>query len=464
MKSTLKRGWLPALIAAVLLGGLLLLRLAWPPLRYGAAEWLTARGRYELAEQFYEGLTYRDAAEKRLECAYRLADGLFEAGDYPMAEAAFRELGEYKSALVKADLCRLAGLSGPEERLTELFVALDGQQTEQELQQLRGYIRASLLLAGGELETALPAFQALGDYRDSAEQAEACRDAALQQARTCMKQRDFEGALELFSLADRGEESAREEAYCRLRLEKPTGEPLIRAESLEKSFAYGDLYHSHGTYFYVPRELDENSGVLVYFSGGFGEPMLYVESMYEYLYGNDSSALLLFRENSGMPDMEEACREMVDLAEQAAADCGICVQDLVLAGSSNGGYTALTAAGIFSEQDFVVPRKVLSFDTELDWRPRQWPSEEQRVLLGRAGTAFYFFEQPGDLTSEDLGELLSAAGCPVTWVICSHDEHNVITEKAFSLNVFSWAFDETRGLDAGEYRQLPIGKQREWNE
>ena len=231
-----------------------------------------------------------------------------------------------------------------------------------------------------------------------------------------------------------------------------------------ESFAYGDLYYSRATYFYVPRELDEDGQVLVYFSGGFGEPMLYVESMYEYLYGNDSGALLLFRENSGMPEIDEACLEMVDLAEQAAADCGICMGDLVLAGSSNGGYAALAAAGVFSERDLVIPRKVLSFDTELDWRPNCWPSEEQRALLGQAGAAFYFFEQPGDLTSEDAGELLSAAGCPVTWVICEHDEHNVITENAFSLSVFSWTFDETRGLDAGEYRLLPIGKQREWSE
>lgn len=456
MKNALRRGWLLALAAAALLGGLLVLRLAWPPLRYGAAEWLIARGQYELAEQFYGGLAYRDAAEKRRDCAYRLADGLFEAGDYPGAEAAFRELGEYKSALVKADLCRLAELSGPEERLTELFAALDGQQTEEELRLLRGYVRAALALADGALETALPAFQALGDYRDSAAQAEACRDAALAQARTYMKRRDFEGAQELFALADRGEESAGEEAYCRLRQESPTGESLIREENLVKSFDYGELYYSKATYFYVPRELDEDGQVLVYFSGGFGEPMLYVESMYDYLYGNDSGALLLFRENSGMPDIDAACLEMVELAEQAAADCGICVRDLVLAGSSNGGYAALTAAGVFAERDLVSPRKVLSFDTELDWRPNCWPSEGQRALLGQAGAAFYFFEQPKDQTNNDTAELLSAAGCPVTWVICEHDEHNEITENAFSLNVFSWAFDGTRELDAGEYQLLPM--------
>lgn len=459
MKSSRKNGWLLPLAAAALLGGLLLLRLAWTPLLYGAAEWLLERGRYETAEQFYIGLSYRDSAEKVRECRYRLADSLFQAEKYSEAEAAFHALWEYKSAPVRADICRCMGLSGNEaaETMKEIYAALDQPLPEEELRQMRSYIRASLELARGELEAALPDFRALGDFEDSPRQAELCRDKALEQARRQMRQRDFQEALELFALADRREESSMEEAYCQLRTESETGEALIREENRVFRFAYGTLYYSRSTYFYVPREPDADTGMLVYFSGGFGEPMLFTESMYDYLYGNDTNAILLFRENSGLPDIPGACLEMVELAEQAAADCGVCVHDLVLAGSSNGGYTAMAAAGVFCERDFVVPRKFLSFDTELDWRPDLWPSEEQRALLSQAGTAFYFFEQPGDRTNDDTAELLTSAGCPVSRAECSHDEHNEITENAFSLGVFSWAFDEARGLDPEEYSLLPLG-------
>ena len=437
--------------------------LAWIPAKYQWAEYLFNHGSYGQAQRIYDSLYYRDSAEKSLECGYRLAQGLFVTGSYDLARQLYDGLAGYKRAELKSTVCQILVLSGPEssgyDTMREMFSVLDEEQSEEELQRESRYVQASLALITGEVRKAMLDFESLGRYADSPQRLEDCRAAAYDLALHYLHERGFEKAIEYFKYANRHEQSALYERYCALRLQSQDivdTERIIKPERLSDDFSYGKLYYYYPAYVYVPNEIDENTKFLAYFAGGRGEPMLFIDSVYEYIWGHAPNAVMVFYENSGVRNISYACRQMMQIINQAAAECGLGIQELVIGGSSNGCYTALHAAVAFYENEFIAPKAVITLDTGAEWSSSLNLNTHERAVLAEAGTKLYLFEQPYIGIWVSAIENLVDSGNDVTAVYCANDGHDEMTILAFSKGVFSWALGEYEELDKAEYTLYPI--------
>ena len=441
--------------------------LAWAPTKYQWAEMLFYQGRYDQAKQIYASLSYRDSQDKSSECSYRLAQGLFLTGNYRAAKQIYESIPAYKMAGIKAAACEfmaMDGLGGHSGRATveEIFLTLDEEQSARDLLLKCNYILASKNLAVGQVREALRDFELLGEYADSGQRVQECYQVAFELAVQEMNTRSFETALDYFDCANRPEQSALYEKYCQLRLESnDIFEPslLLTEKRLVLHLVYGDLYYYTPSYIYVPSEINAQTKFMIYYPGGRGEgdPMLFEDIMYEYLWNYAPNAVVIFRENSGVTDIGYSTGSVIALANQVAAECGIGIHDLVIAGSSNGCYTALHAAAAFYTDNYIAAQAVITLDTGVDWADASLNMySSERESTARAGTKFYLFEQYGDGLNIDAIYDLVASGNDVTAVYCSTDGHNEITQLAFIKGVFSWAMGEYEELDADEYRLYPL--------
>ncbi len=451
---------LSGLILTVLLSLAAIVCLAWVPAKYQWAELLFSQGRYTQAGALYESVNYRDSREKADECGYRLAQGLFAAENYAAAGQLFQSLGGYRQAALLTAACECLADGTGTDSLRQIAASLEQERSAPEILRKTRYILASLDLNRGEAARALERFTALGDFADSAGRLESCRAVLYGQALEEMNTRRFQEALEAFDGANRHEQSALLEKYCRLRLAGSDyfdPERILTEENCLLELFHGKMYYYHPVYVYVPNERSADTGFMVYFAGGNGEYMLYIDDVYDYLWNYAPDAVIVFYENSGLPDLDGACRNSIRIANQAAAECGIGIHDLVIGGSSNGCYTALRAAAAFYTDNAVAAKAVLTLDTGQDWASTSlsfpaWQREE----TAEAGIPFYLFEQAWEGANVEGIRDLIASGNSVTAVYCAHDEHNEITTLAFQNGVFSWALGETAELQSSEYSLVPL--------
>ena len=113
---------------------------------------------------------------------YRSAVSAFQQGQYAEAQTAFADMGAYADAEDYVLRCRYEGakqqlVEGTQESLTqaaETFRALGDYEDSAAQAQEADYQRGKLLLAGGDSEGASALFTALNGYRDSEEQLKAC--------------------------------------------------------------------------------------------------------------------------------------------------------------------------------------------------------------------------------------------------------------------------------------------------
>ncbi len=451
-----KRTWILAvcLLAAVLL----LAGLLWKPAVYRRAEDLLAEGAYQQAQELYQDLNYRDAAEKAELCIYRQAEERFNAGDYVQAQTLYEALGAYENSPQRALSCRF--LTEHEDAREALLAAMDESLSVEEQEKSYNYVLAGLLYEAEDYFPAIEAYRNLGDYADSRERLAFCQNFYFSRAVHEMKVRQFEEALEDFGRAQLPEESAVYERYCQDRLD---GNDMKEPEGiLSWKYLYKDVNHEgvkrgamyiyKRVFVYVPENVSEDTKFISYFAGGTGEPLLYVDGLFQYIRKYWPNAILLFDENSGTPDIPGACKMMMEIANQVAAELGICVHDLVVAGSSNGCYTALHATAAYYALYNVAPTCLLTLDTGQEWEaPGLGLSPEEISQMAESGAVLYLFEQPW--TGLDVPAIydLAAGGCKVVAVQCFHTDHDMISRLAYSEGVFSWAIGEYDTLNQNEY-------------
>ncbi len=180
-----RRAALILLLLALAAGGVFgYLRLLKPYLDYRqAVRWMES-GDYGQAETAFAGMPgYRDSDALLTETRYLAALKLKEDGDYAEAHAAFLapELKNYKDNAGQALACRYLQADSllEEGRIAEaraLFVELDTYQDSPDRVTECDYEKAEeLYRAGNRWQEAAAAYEALGDYRNSAVQAKYCR-------------------------------------------------------------------------------------------------------------------------------------------------------------------------------------------------------------------------------------------------------------------------------------------------
>ena len=142
-------------IVVVIAAFLLVTRLIIPNGKYNDALALMDAGEYTEAFVAFEALgSYKDSANKVLECKYNIALALSDAGKYEEAIVAFGAMGGYKDSDMQMRNCNIA--------------ILDGK-----------YNDALALVDAGKYEEAIAAFTDLGDYKNSKKQIETCETAIL---------------------------------------------------------------------------------------------------------------------------------------------------------------------------------------------------------------------------------------------------------------------------------------------
>ena len=276
---------------------------------------------------------------------------------------------------------------------------------------------------------------------------------AYEEAVQHMYRREYEQALEKFAFADMHEQSKVYEGYCQLRLEDDFSEfnPIISAGNVKKTFDNGVLYNYWPVVAYVPNEINEGTRFSVYFAGGTGEYLLYIDGVYEYIRAYSPNAVLLFNTNSGTQGISVSVNTMLRIANQIAAECGISIHDLAISGSSNGCYTAVHAAAAFYTENSVAARAVLTFDTGRNWNLPFNMTEEEMDATAGTGIKYYLFEQAGTGTEIKAIYDLVASGNEVYAVYCTHDDHDRMSRLAYTNGLFSWGMGEFDELDGEEY-------------
>ena len=281
------------------------------------------------------------------------------------------------------------------------------------------------------------------------------RETAYEEAVRHMYRREYVEALSKFDYADMHEQSKVYEGYCRLRLGEDFSayDPIICEDNILDTFENGVMYRYDPVYAYVPNEITEDTRFSVYFAGGTGGFLLFVDGVYEYIRAYSPDAVMLFNTNSGTQDIPRSINTMIRISNQIAAECGISIHDLAISGSSNGCYTAVHAAAAFYTDNSVAARSVLTYDTGKEWNLTHYNmSQEEMEATAGTGIRYYLFEQPEiDLGTKAIYDLV-ATGNEVYAVYCTHDDHDRMSRLAYTNGLFSWGMGEFDELDEDEYK------------
>jgi len=138
----------------------------------------------------FEGLgAYKDSEKMALECRYREAKRLYDAGDYEEAIAEFEQLEDYQDAQnqVKRSRYAMAGVKldeGAYDEAAALFEECGAYLDAEDRAMQARYAGAQALEAAEKYEQAAKVFAALGSYEDAKLRVAACEDAWLKAAYT----------------------------------------------------------------------------------------------------------------------------------------------------------------------------------------------------------------------------------------------------------------------------------------
>ena len=168
---------------------------------YDRAGLLTAKPDLLAAAEAYEELgDYEDAAAKAFACRFENASNLMAGGDFKEAQAAFKTL-EGDEALEMEKECRylMAGKALELKNFQEAasaYEALGDYKDSAALKNKTYYTEAESFFALGEFEKAGESFLKCGDYEDAKARAGEC---LYERAIAAMNSRDYEKALGLFT-------------------------------------------------------------------------------------------------------------------------------------------------------------------------------------------------------------------------------------------------------------------------
>ena len=289
-------------------------------------------------------------------------------------------------------------------------------------------------------------------------------ETALQTLYAC----DFEGAKTRFEALGDYEDSLLLTDYCDYRIEK-AGEELtvkyIKEGCIVKDFTYGTYYISDLAYIYVPHEMSPETGCILYYAGGGGEEsVLELYSMpyiWAYFPEHDPDAVIVQFKRSGYSSMTKTNLRAIDMLRQLELELNFVIHDMVVIGSSSGGYTANRAAVQLWTEGNIRVKKLLDMDNGMEWEAlnrKDNLSEEELDDLAAEGTEVYLFEQPGvGMDKKPIADMVNH-GVNVTIVECKNDDHNTITVNMYKKDIFGWALDEYEELDSEEYTLVKLEK------
>ncbi|MGI5977686.1 MAG: tetratricopeptide repeat protein [Candidatus Limivicinus sp.] len=445
--------------AAVVLIILLLLFLIW----ITAARAALSTGHYELAEKLYRPFR----GEQYYESIYDRGEEFFAGGDYESAMKAFGSLAEadYGDWELKTLDCRFRLARSEFDRgdCASAYEYLSPDKIPPVELRPNGWsalyndCAAGLILQKVEEgdTAAVPEIYGQAVIRQADEAGlEAFQGALYSRAAEYMHGQNFPPAEFLFKLLGSFRHSDERELECRAWRGYPaTDESILAGAELMTSEEGGELYHIPFAFVYFPENVDRDTKLLVYFAGGGGESILDACYPMGYVSKYRPNAICLFMAGSGFAYMESYMESTLDYLMMLCRHCNIFPPETVVAGSSNGGYTALQFSCKLEKGMHRPVKSILIFDMGLDWEVSPAGgnlSDEEIKLLKDYGTVIYAFEQKKDL--RDFGAVyhMLASGLQVEGISCWNKGHNEITVNGFLKGAMSWGLGECE-LDPLEY-------------
>lgn len=439
------------------------------PLRLLAADLYISSGQYDTAEIALRGMSSASARERVLCCRFLKCTQLISDGDFQQAEALFLDRDwcddtspaacDYRYRLA---VCMLE--QGQHDRALEWFDSFSGYgDSAQMILQCR-YLKAKEFMSDGKYLDAAVGFDDISSYLDSETLADECRETIYQQALLSMYRCDFLEAAGSFDSISAYKDSRRYSEYCLDRNElasQPVEHKYILDERLEEEYENGKLYRNIICELYVPNNITESTKTLIYYAGGIGGDLLYYSGVTRYCEDYSPDAVILFFCGSGFYDMTNKNRLAMDIMHQVELECGFVMHDLVVAGSSNGCFSAFRAAAQFYSMYGYLVNTVLSFDAGYDflippWEEIRFLSDEECDILAQAGTRMCLFEQPGVGMDFPAIKKMVDHGMYVSVIECQTKDHNRISVHAYSHGLFSWGLGENVELDPNEYNIVEL--------
>lgn len=214
----------------------------------------------------------------------------------------------------------------------------------------------------------------------------------------------------------------------------------------------GKFYHCVRYAFYIPDHIDETTKSVIYYPGGCGEPALMTSYALKYVTNYAPNAIAVFMTASGYTDLPRKTEESWEVLETICREYGTEIRGLVLAGSSNGGYTALKAIAYLYEHHQIQTETLLVLDMGMNFLVAHLlPSEEECKIISQVGTEIYFFDQRCIDRRNPQLTLLESFGLQYHLIYCTKDEHIQISRDGFTEGAISWALGEQEELRPDYY-------------
>lgn len=217
--------------------------------------------------------------------------------------------------------------------------------------------------------------------------------------------------------------------------------PLLSEDKLFDNSYFEHVYVSDVAYVVAPEELSESCRFFIYYPGG-KDVEINTDFMYHYLMNPAEDTIAVFLRKNGLYDMQSKQYEAIEILEQAAAERGVFVEEIMVCGSSLGAYPAMQSAAHTEADTGIKVSCVLSLDAGEDWNTPYVLSRGQCSFLAMMGTAFYLFESPWVGTDRPAIKRMVDSGMDVTLVGCQNDQHERITYDAMGMGVIHWALGD----------------------
>ena len=390
------------------------------------------------------------------------ADRLFEEGWYLGARAYYLRVGQNERAALclEYDLERqyLNGRrsleAGAYDKARGQLERIRGYKDTENLLRSCDYLETAQTMADGELEQAWDAFTAMGRYPGVDEKLRQLEPRLYDAARELALSGEYEHAAAIWERLG----SYRDCALLLKSAERMTqwlSSNTARLTDQKNSWLEVEkvrVFRTDAAYLVTPLKPDRDTKFFLYYPGGRDEE-LYIDYFLAYLGNPEPNTLCVFLRRNGVDDIEKKNTEVVELMERAAAECGVFVHDVVVAGSSLGVYPALQSP-IYSLLDFGLrTRCVVCLDAGNDWNEADLTlSKDQCWELAATGAELYLFDSPWVGMDRQAIRMMVEAGCPVTMVGCANDDHAYITFDAMGMGVMHWALgDRTKPYDSPLY-------------
>ena len=223
--------------------------------------------------------------------------------------------------------------------------------------------------------------------------------------------------------------------------------------SLFQELKNGKMYSSKDSFLYIPQAVDENTQMLVYYAGHYDTVVFQEKECIRYIEKHNPNAVSLWFTYSGVGMIDKRDKRTADLLVEIWGEKNVRGSSILVVGSSNGGYVALSAAAYLKSELDVNTAMIAILDMGEGWGLLDWYfSGKQADELLEMGTVVYHFGRNGGVRKAEGGKKFLSYGIPTVELKCKVSDHDAITKYAFRNGVFSWMLNDGTELDPNAYK------------